>query len=80
VTLVYQTAVLGYLPPERRDLVYEVLEEAGRHGSLAYVGTHSPLDESEHYYGLGIQLWPGSGEREIVAHGDFHGAWIEWLL
>jgi hypothetical protein len=80
MTVVYQTAVLGYLPPERRDLVYEALEEAGRDGSLAYVGTHSPLDESEHYYGLGIQVWPGSREREIVAHADFHGAWIEWLL
>jgi hypothetical protein len=79
VTLVYQTAVLGYLPPERRDLVYEALERAGRDGSLAYVGTHSPLDESEHYYGLGVQTWPGSAEREIVAHADFHGAWIEWL-
>ena len=80
LTLVYQTAVLGYLPPERRDLVYEALDDAGRVGSLAYVGTHSPLDESEHYYGLRIQVWPGAGEREIVAHADFHGAWIEWLL
>jgi hypothetical protein len=80
LTLVYQTAVLGYLPPERRDLVYEALDDAGREGSLAYVGTHSPLDESEHYYGLGIQVWPGAGEREIAAHADFHGAWIEWLL
>jgi hypothetical protein len=79
VTLVYQTAVLGYLPPERRDLVYEALDAAGRDGSLAYVGSHSPLDESEHYYGLGIQMWPGSDQREIVAHADFHGAWIEWL-
>jgi hypothetical protein len=80
LTVVYQTAVLGYLPEERRELVYEALDAAGAEGSLAYVGTHSPLDESEHYYGLGIQLWPGSGEREIVAHADFHGAWIEWLL
>jgi hypothetical protein len=79
VTLVYQTAVLGYLPPERRDLVYEALEDAGKDGALAYVGTHSPLDESQSYYGLGVQVWPGSGEREIVAHADFHGAWIEWL-
>ena len=79
LTLVYQTAVLAYLPPERRDLVYEALDVAGRDGSLAYVGTHSPLDGSERYYGLAIQLWPGSGEREILAHADFHGAWIEWL-
>jgi hypothetical protein len=80
VTLVYQTAVLGYLPPERRDLVYDALEAAGKKdGSLAYVGTHSPLDASQSYYGLGVQIWPASGVREIVAHADFHGAWIEWL-
>jgi hypothetical protein len=79
VTLVYQTAVLGYLPAERRKLVYEALDTAGREGALAYVGTHLPLDESDRYYGLGIQLWPGPGKREIVAHADFHGAWIEWL-
>jgi hypothetical protein len=80
VTLVYQTAVLGYLPPERRDLVHEALEAAGESGALAYVGTHSPRDEVETHYGLAIQVWPGGGEREIVAHADFHGAWIEWLL
>ena len=79
LTVVYQTAVLSYLPPERRELVYQALEAAGRDGALAYVGTHSPLDESDHYYGLGIQVWPGSGEREIVAQADFHGAWLEWL-
>jgi hypothetical protein len=79
VTLVYQTAVIGYMAPKRRELVYAALAQAGRNGGLAYVGTHSPLDGSDRYYGLAVQTWPGGGEREIVAHADFHGAWIEWL-
>jgi hypothetical protein len=78
VTVVYQTAVTGYMPPERRELVYAALAEAGRDGGLAYAGTHSPLDGSERYYGLAVQTWPG-GRRAIVAHADFHGAWIDWL-
>jgi hypothetical protein len=78
LTLVYQTAVLGYLPSERRHLVFEALDAAGANGGLAYVGTHSPLDESETYYGLAVALWPG-GAREVVAHADFHGSWLEWL-
>jgi hypothetical protein len=78
VTLVYQTALIGYMAPERRQLVYEALAESARDGALAYVGTHSPLDESDRYYGLAVQTWP-DGEREIVAHADFHGAWIQWL-
>jgi hypothetical protein len=79
VTLVYQTAVIGYMAPERRELVYAALADAGREGGVAYAGTHSPLDESDRYYGLAVQTWPDDGEREIVAHADFHGAWIEWL-
>ena len=78
VTLVYQTAVIGYMAPERRELVYAALADAGRDGGLAYAGTHSPLDGSDRYYGLAVQTWPGA-DRELVAHADFHGAWIEWL-
>ena len=37
-----------------------------------------PRDGSHHYYGLRITYWPGP-ESEIVAHSDFHGAWLEWL-
>jgi hypothetical protein len=79
VTLVYQTAVIGYMEPERRELVYAALVDAARDGALAYAGTHSPLDQSDRYYGLAVQTWPDGGAREVVAHADFHGAWIEWL-
>jgi hypothetical protein len=78
VTVVWQTAVLGYLPDDRRRMVHDALSRAGRDGHLAYVGTTTANDGSDLHYGLTIQTWPG-GEREQLAHADFHGAWIDWL-
>ena len=46
--------------------------------SLALVSTGRPADGVHTHYGLILQLWPG-GERRVVAHADFHGAWIDWL-
>ena len=77
MTLVFQSAVLGYLAPKDRERVHASLADAGADGRLAYVGTHSPRDGSDGHYGLVVQTWPG--EREVVAHADFHGAWLEWL-
>jgi hypothetical protein len=78
LTLVWQTAVLGYLPEERRRLVHDALAASGKDGGLAFVEASQPENGSELYYGLFLQLGPG-GEREQLAHADFHGAWLEWL-
>jgi hypothetical protein len=77
--IVWQTAVLGYLTPERRRLVYDALAAAGDSaGPLAFVGTSNANDGSNLHYGMTVQTWPG-GTREQLAHADFHGAWIDWL-
>jgi hypothetical protein len=76
--IVWQTAVLGYLPPDRRRAVFDALAAAGESRPLAFVGTTTANDGSHLYYGLTIQTWPG-GEREQLAYADFHGAWIDWL-
>jgi hypothetical protein len=78
LTIVWQTAVLGYLSAERRQLVYDAIAAAGADRPLAYVGTSTANDGSHMYYGLTIETWPG-GKREQLAHADFHGAWIDWL-
>ena len=44
---------------------------------LAYAGTHQPAPDVHTYWALAIRVWPEA--REQVAHGDFHGAWIDWL-
>ena len=44
---------------------------------LAYVGTHQPAEDVHTYWALAVRVWPG--EREVVAHGDFHGEWLDWI-
>jgi hypothetical protein len=78
LTLVFQTASLGYGPPDARKRVSATLAEAGRNRRLAYVSSGRPLDRSDHYYGLWVTVWPG-GEARVVANAGFHGQWLEWL-
>ena len=79
LTVIWQTAVLAYLPEERQKLVFDALRRAGERGPLAYIAATTPSDGSETYYGMRLQLWPADGRREELANVDFHGAWIEWL-
>ena len=78
LTVVFQTAVLGYLDADGLARVRELLAESGRDGRLAFVWTARPTEDVHDYWGLWLQLWPG-GDPRVVAHGDFHGAWLEWL-
>lgn len=66
--LVWETAVFGYLPEERRERARELIAEA----DCVFVHTGRPGDESNDYYGLFV-------DDDEVAHAEFHGAWIEWL-
>ena len=70
LTVVFETAVLGYLDSAGRQRVYDALAGAGAEGPLAFV--------SNPHLGMNVQVWPG-GESEVVARADFHGAWLEWL-
>jgi hypothetical protein len=65
--LVWATATLYYLPRERRRAVRDLLVEAG----AATIETAHPIDGSDDYYGLFV-------DGQEVAHGDFHGAWLDW--
>jgi hypothetical protein len=78
VTLVVATAALGYVPKAGRRSVFDTLRAAGERSPVAYVGTTQPASGAHDFYGLELQLWPG-GEREILAHADFHGRWLDWL-
>jgi hypothetical protein len=78
LTVVVQVASAGYLDDERRRRLRATYEAAGSERPLALVSTGQPADGGHDFYGLRITLWPG-GESEILAHGDFHGSWLEWL-
>ena len=68
VLLVWETAVFGYLPEERRERARALLAAA----DCVFIHTGQPQDGSHDYYGLYV-------DGEEVAHAEFHGAWIEWL-
>jgi len=77
LTVVFESAVLGYLSDRDRQQVFDVLDQAAADGPLALVRTSQPPDGAHTHYGLWIRLWPA--EREVVALSNFHGAWLDWL-
>ena len=76
--VVWQTAVLGYLPDDDRARVYAALEEAGADGPLGWISAGGSERDPQDEWGLRIRLWPG-GERSLVGYSDYHGAWLEWV-
>jgi hypothetical protein len=77
LTVVFQTAVLAYLPRARRELVYETIAAAGREHPLAFVEAALPQTGELTFWSMVVQVWP-EGERVEVARADFHGAWLDW--
>jgi len=77
LTVVLNSAALGYVDETGRKTVHAALEHAGADGPLAYVTATRPADGSHYYWGLVVELWPG-GERRELAHADFHGGWLDW--
>jgi hypothetical protein len=77
LTVVFETASLGYVTAEERRRVRETLAEAAQDEPLAWIGSAPPLEEGMTAWGMDVHLLPG--ERRIVAHADFHGAWIDWF-
>jgi hypothetical protein len=78
LVVVFQTAVLAYLEPDRRARLRELLETAGSSAPLTFVSTGRPRSD-DNGWGLRITYWPG-GEREFAGHADYHGSWLEWAL
>jgi hypothetical protein len=78
ITVVFQTASLGYVAGERRAELYGEIESAGRRGALAFL-TSAFDPDVEDCWPLELTVWPGCETRRL-AFLDFHGAWLEWLL
>jgi hypothetical protein len=78
LTVVFQTATLGYLTPEQRSRLHAILAEEGEAAPLAFVSTGGPRQPGATHWGVSLQNWP-DGERELVAEADYHGTWLEWL-
>lgn len=78
LTVVFQTAALGYVEPDRRERVRRTLDDAGVELPLAFISAGNPRTGIVDW-GLRIVYWPGGG-REFVGHADYHGAWIDLEL
>jgi hypothetical protein len=78
LTIVWQTAVLGYVSPEERERVYSILDEAAAQGPLAWISAGESPRERLDEWALRIRLWPDD-EPQLVAYADYHGSWIEWV-
>ena len=78
LTVVWQTSVLGYVPDDSRRRVYEALAEAGAERPLGWISAGSSRRPPEHEWALKVRLWPAH-ESSVVAHADYHGAWLEWV-
>jgi hypothetical protein len=78
LTVVFQTAVRGYLSQKAWKRMLGTLDEAGRKFPLALVSVSRPAPGEHRYWGLWLRLWP-DGEKRLLAHAGFHGQWLEWL-
>ena len=78
LTVVFQTAALGYTGSEGRARVRAALLEAGRRRPLVFV-TAGKGRTGEQHWGLRIVYYP-EAEREFAGEADYHGAWLDWWL
>ena len=78
LTIVFATAIIGYLGKEGHDRIVAALEDAGRQFPLAYLWTARPREDEHGYWGIWARLLP-DGEDLLLAHAGFHGQWLEWL-
>jgi hypothetical protein len=77
LTLVWETAVLGYVPEESRRGLYETIADFGERQPIAFVQTRHASSGVTAHYGLSLQLPPHA--REEVAFATHHGGWLDWL-
>jgi hypothetical protein len=78
LTVVFQTAALGYAGEEGRARVRAALEKAGTRRPLVFVTTGKGRTGEQHW-GLRIVYFP-EAEREFAGEADYHGAWLDWWL
>jgi hypothetical protein len=78
LTVVFQTAVRGYLSTDSWKRILVALDAAGREFPLALVSVSRPAPAEHRYWGLWLRVWP-DGEKHLLAHAGFHGQWLEWL-
>jgi len=80
LTVVFQTISTIYLPVDRRRVLNEIVEDAGRKIPLAWISTPTPEEHRERRgdYPLELMIWPG-GEKRTVARMSNSGDCLQWI-
>jgi hypothetical protein len=78
LTVVFQTAVRGYLSTDDWKRMLAMVDEAGQRFPLAFLSTSRPAPDEHEFWGLWLRIWPDR-EKRLIAHSGFHGQWLEWL-
>ena len=73
-TIVFQTAVFGYVDDETVQSVRQTLSEPR---PLAFVSAGGGRSDEPAW---GLRIFRPGHEREFVGHADFHGAWLDYSL
>jgi hypothetical protein len=71
-TIVFQTAVFGYVSDDTVKAVRETLSEPRE---LAFVSAGGGRSDEPAW---GLRIFRPGHEREFVGHADFHGAWLDY--
>jgi hypothetical protein len=74
VTVVFQTAALGYVDEVGRARIRQTLADADER-PLAFISAGNPRTGVQDW-GLRIVYFP-SEEREFVGHAEYHGRWLD---
>ena len=77
LNLVWETAVLGYVPEESRRRLYDTIARFGERHPIAFVQTRRASSGVTSHFGLTLQLPPN--EPEEIAFATHHGDWLDWL-
>ena len=73
-TIVFQTAVFGYVDERTVQSVRATLSESRE---LAFVSAGGGRSDEAAW---GMRIFRPGHEREFVGHADFHGAWLDYSL
>jgi hypothetical protein len=78
LTVVFQSASIGYLGKGGVARLLERLEEAGRDGPFGWVSLGVPGENGKGEFVLAVRRWPGGDERRL-ARVQHHGRWLDWV-
>jgi hypothetical protein len=77
LTVVWETAVLGYVTEESRRRLYDTIARFGDRHPIAFIRTRGASSGVLAHYGLTLQL--PLHESEELAFATHHGDWLDWL-